>query len=77
VLGLLKEKYGSDRVKLYYETSQTDKVRIACICREEFGGLCDVVIDDGSHEYEASVQTLEVALSHVRPGGFYIIEDWS
>jgi cephalosporin hydroxylase len=77
VLTLLNEKYGSNRVKLYYETSQTDKPRIAQICKEEFGGLCDVVIDDGSHQYDLSVQTLEVALPHVRPGGFYIIEDWS
>ena len=76
VLALLNEKYGSNRVKLYYETSQTDKARIAQICKEEFGGLCDVVIDDGSHQYDLSVQTLEVALPHVRPGGFYIIEDW-
>jgi predicted O-methyltransferase YrrM len=76
VLALLKEKYGPDRVKLYYQTSQTDKARIAQICNDEFGGLCDVVIDDGSHQYELSVQTVEVALPHLRPGGFYIIEDW-
>jgi cephalosporin hydroxylase len=77
VLALLKEKYGPNRVRLYYETSQTDKARIARICKEEFGGLCDVVIDDGSHQYDLSVQTLEAALPHVRPGGVYIIEDWS
>lgn len=77
VLELLSEKYGSNRVKLYYRTSQADKARIAEICNEEFGGQCDVVIDDGSHQYELSVQTLEVALAHVRPGGLYILEDWS
>lgn len=77
VLELLSKKYGSNRVKLYYQTSQADKTRIAEICHEEFGGQCDVVIDDGSHEYELSLQTLEVALPHVRPGGLYIIEDWS
>lgn len=77
VLTLLEKKYGSDRVKLYYETSQGDKARIAQICAQEFDGLCDVVIDDASHQYELSVQTLEAALPHLRPGGFYIIEDWS
>lgn len=76
VLAMLKEKYGPDRVKLYYQTLQTDKARIAQICNDEFGGLCDVVIDDGSHQYELSVQTVEVALPHLRPGGLYIIEDW-
>jgi predicted O-methyltransferase YrrM len=76
VFTLLKEKYGPDRVKLYYQTSQTDKPRIAQICHNEFGGRCDVVIDNGSHEYEASLQTVEVALPHLRPGGLYIVEDW-
>jgi len=76
VLTLLRDKYGPDRVKLYYRTSQTDKDRIAQICDDEFGGLCDVVIDDGSHQYELSVKTVEVALPHLRPGGLYIIEDW-
>jgi predicted O-methyltransferase YrrM len=76
VLTLLREKYGPDRVKLYYQTSQTDKARIAQICNDEFGGPCDAVIDDGSHQYELSVQTVEVALPHLRPGGLYIIEDW-
>ena len=76
VLTLIREKYGPDRVKLYYQTSQTDKARIAQICNDEFRGLCDAVIDDGSHQYELSVQTVEVALPHLRPGGLYIIEDW-
>jgi len=76
VLTLLREKYGPDRVKLYYQTSQIDKARIAQICNDEFGGLCDAVIDDGSHQYELSVQTVEVALPHLRPGGLYVVEDW-
>ena len=76
VLTLLRDKYGPDRVKLYYQTSQTDKARIAQICDDEFGGLCDVVVDDGSHQYEPSVQTVEAALPHLRPGGLYIVEDW-
>ncbi len=77
VLALLEKKYGSDRVKLFYETSQADKARIAQICAEEFDGPCDVVIDDASHQYEFSVQTFEAALPHLRPGGIYLIEDWS
>ena len=76
VLAMLEQKYGPDRVKLYYQTSQTDKTRIAQMCADEFGGKCDVVIDDGSHQYEPSLQTVEVALPHLKPGGFYIIEDW-
>jgi predicted O-methyltransferase YrrM len=76
VVALLKERHGLDRVKLYYQTSQADKARMAQICRDEFGGLCDAVIDDGSHQYELSAQTVEVALPHLRPGGIYVLEDW-
>jgi hypothetical protein len=35
----------------------------------------DVVIDDGSHEPEHQIVTLEALLPHVRPGGVYLCED--
>jgi hypothetical protein len=38
------------------------------------GGF-DVVIDDGGHETDQQVATLEALLPHLRPGGVYICED--
>ena len=35
----------------------------------------DLVIDDGSHENESQLISFETLWPHVRPGGFYIIED--
>jgi SAM-dependent methyltransferase len=35
----------------------------------------DIVIDDGGHETEQQVATLEELLPHVRPGGVYLCED--
>jgi hypothetical protein len=35
----------------------------------------DIVIDDGGHEYEQQVVSLEELLPHLRPGGVYLCED--
>jgi 23S rRNA U2552 (ribose-2'-O)-methylase RlmE/FtsJ len=35
----------------------------------------DIVIDDGGHETQQQVVTLEALLPHLRPGGIYICED--
>ena len=35
----------------------------------------DLVIDDGSHENESQLISFDTLWPHVRPGGFYIIED--
>ncbi len=35
----------------------------------------DIVIDDGGHEPEQQIVTLEETLPHIRPGGIYLCED--
>ncbi len=35
------------------------------------------MIDDASHHYEPTKTCLNAVLPYVRPGGLYIIEDWS
>jgi hypothetical protein len=35
----------------------------------------DIVIDDGGHQYEQQVVSLEELLPHLRPGGVYLCED--
>ena len=37
--------------------------------------VVDVVIDDGGHQPEQQLVTLEETLPHIRPGGVYICED--
>lgn len=41
----------------------------------KFGPIFDVIIDDGSHQYEDQHSTATKLLNHVNPGGVYIIED--
>ncbi|WP_426957725.1 class I SAM-dependent methyltransferase [Muricoccus radiodurans] len=38
-------------------------------------GPFDVVVDDGSHIWAHQISTLRALLPHVRPGGFFILED--
>lgn len=39
--------------------------------------LVDLVIDDASHSYGPTLASFSCLFPRVRPGGYYIIEDWS
>jgi hypothetical protein len=39
-------------------------------------GTIDIVIDDCSHQAALTRLAFETLFPHVRPGGFYVIEDW-
>lgn len=72
------EKRGcADRFKAYWETDQTDAQALREIVADEFSEPIDVIIDDASHRYDASKRSFEILLPYLRPGGFYIIEDWA
>lgn len=65
-------------VHAHYGVDQADKSAVAAIASAEFGDEpIDVVIDDASHLYDPTVASFEVLFPRVRPGGSYIIEDWS
>jgi predicted O-methyltransferase YrrM len=38
-------------------------------------GPFDLIIDDGSHIWSHQITTLKTLFKHVKPGGFYILED--
>jgi hypothetical protein len=42
---------------------------------EKFGGEYDVIIDDGSHFHDHHMITFNTLYQHLKPGGYYIIED--
>jgi cephalosporin hydroxylase len=65
------------RCKMHYGTSQGDVEALARIVAEDFGGQVDLVVDDASHFYELTKASFEVLFPALRPGGCYIIEDWS
>lgn len=77
------EKYVSqddrrERIETHWGTSQDDAQRLGAVVDAAFDGdFIDVVIDDASHLYEPSRASLEILLPRVRPGGYYILEDWA
>jgi hypothetical protein len=76
------QRYAADptragKVKTFWKTDQTDRRRLREIVAQEFGGTLDLVIDDASHMYKQTKSSFETLFPLVRPGGLYIIEDWS
>jgi cephalosporin hydroxylase len=65
------------RVKTYWDTNQTDTVKLGKIVEEDFGGKIDLIIDDASHLYQETKTSFEFLFPLLQPGGLYIIEDWS
>jgi len=65
------------RAKLYYGTSQDNEAKLAEIVEADFGGELDLVVDDASHFYDQTKASFRTLFPKLRPGGLYIIEDWS
>jgi len=72
---IIKENDLSERVKLYWETSQ-DSQKVLDIINNEFEDGIDVIIDDCSHRYDLTKKTFEMTFPLLKPGGLYCIEDW-
>jgi cephalosporin hydroxylase len=58
---------------IYVEGDQSDIPTLERIAGE-FGPF-SIVIDDGSHVSDHQATTLRCLLPHMRPGGFYVVED--
>jgi predicted O-methyltransferase YrrM len=65
-----------ESIRPFWGVDQADRERLAQIVAEEFTGPLDLVIDDASHEYGATVASFEMLFPLLRPGGLYMIEDW-
>ena len=66
-----------DVIRIFWRVDQKNQEFLYKIVSTEFAGPLDVVIDDGSHYYEESKISFMTLFPHIRPGGMYIIEDWS
>ena len=74
---IIREHGIVDKVKLHFDTSQDDRDAVTAIMDREFGDEpLDLVIDDASHQYGFTRRSFEIVFPRLRPGGFYIIEDW-
>lgn len=68
----------SERLGFHYGIDQSDHSALETIVAEEFAGQpIDLVVDDASHFLEQTRSSFNCLFPKVRPGGAYIIEDWS
>jgi len=66
-----------DKVELHFGVSQDDREAVTRIIDRGFDGeAIDLVIDDASHQYSYTRRSFEIVFPRLRPGGWYIIEDW-
>jgi predicted O-methyltransferase YrrM len=76
--GLIEREGLGDRVHVHTGVDQADRERVRAIIEQEFGDRpLDLVVDDASHFYDETVATFEVLFPRLRPGGVYVIEDWT
>ena len=67
-----------DRLHSHYGFDQADDVRLRQLIGDEFSGQpLDLVIDDASHRFGPTRASFNVLFPHLRPGGLFVIEDWS
>lgn len=64
------------QVRTHYGISQTDPA-LPDILSADLDGEADLIVDDASHSYQGTRQTFLNCFKLLRPGGLYIIEDWS
>lgn len=62
---------------VHFSTSQSDRKILEHIVRNELADELDLVVDDASHTYEQTKASFEILFPLLKPGGIYVIEDWS
>lgn len=66
-----------DSVSVHFGVDQSDAATLDRICESELPGEIDLVIDDASHNLEPSRITFDALFPRLRPGGIFVLEDWS
>jgi cephalosporin hydroxylase len=62
---------------VHFATSQRDGEMLKQIVLGELADELDLVVDDACHAYEETKASFEFLFPLLRPGGMYVIEDWS
>ena len=76
--GFLAARRETGTTAIHWGVDQSDGERLAAIAAEALGeGGLDLVIDDASHLAEPTRASFDALFPLLRPGGLYLIEDWS
>jgi hypothetical protein len=67
--------FTDEHITTYY-CDQTNPAEIRNLWLQvDMQGGMDILIEDGLHTLEANISFLDGSLQHLRPGGYYVIED--
>ena len=67
-----------NRIKAHFGCDQGNVAHLSEIVNGDFGGeQLDIVADDASHQLAPSTTTFNYLFPRLRPGGIYVLEDWS
>ena len=74
----IAEQQLEDTLIPLYGVDQADSATLKEIVEREFGGQpLDLIIDDASHFISETRSSFNLLFPRLRPGGVFIIEDWS
>ena len=74
-----KFQFQSNRINFHYcdTRDESDIKQFENLLIKKNSELLDIVIDDGSHIYSDILNNFERFFKRVKPGGFYVIEDFN
>lgn len=73
----LKKRDKAGSIKTFWGVDQSDIPKLRKLAEEELDGSIDLVVDDASHLYRPTLRSFQALFPLVRPGGLYVIEDWT
>lgn len=72
------ERWGGDSLFTAFGLDQADGDALAAFVDPHLSGeAIDLVVDDASHRVGPTTASFEVLFPRLRPGGLYVIEDWT
>ena len=78
VTEFLSQHDPENRVQMHWGTDQSDKTAVPRIIDQAIqDGALDLVVDDASHLLAPSTASFEMLFPRLRPGGLFLLEDWS
>lgn len=72
-----RDERAPGRVATHWGVSQSDTVAIDRIIADDDLSPLDLVLDDCSHQYRPTLDSFDHLFPKLRPGGWYVIEDWA
>lgn len=66
------------RIEIHWGVDQSDRTVVPELLDRAFGDSpLDLIVDDASHLLTPSTATFEMLFPRLRPGGLFVLEDWS